>query len=258
LPPAWPTEKEAGAAVLPYAYHVFDVARLHGRLYASGGAHASGGAAPGALFTAREKDWTWEPVAHFPNPPDRHVWRLTFMSVFGDRLYAGVETFASGDPTDYVSFSLKEGATVLDSADGRAEQNAVEGGASTLRWYVDDDRLFWIASHAYGVTLQVSRDGSDWEKVALPTDAGLPLDVIRFRGALVILTERRLLQLRDEQLIEIARVEEKNSPFRLDDLYCPAPLAVFDGELYAGGQRKGRLYRLTWPDSAEPQDSDAK
>jgi len=254
LPPAQPTNEAPGAALLPYAYHVFDVTRFRGQLYASGGAHAPGGAAPGALFAATDGGWRWEPVAHFPDPPDRHVWRLTFMTVFGDRLYAGVETFAAGDPTDYVSFALGAGATHLTSADGHAVHKAVEGGATTLRWRVDAGRLFWIASHAHGTTLQVSRDGVTWSRIALPVEAGPPLDLIRFRGALMILTERRLLQLRGSELIEVARVEGEKSPFELDDLYCPAPLGVFKGELYAGGQRKGRLYRLTWPEETRAVD----
>ena len=41
--------------------------------------------------------------------------------------------------------------------------------------------------------------------------------------------------------------KEKKSPFEVSDFFCVAPLAVFDNELYAGGQRGGSLYRLTPP-----------
>ncbi len=47
-----------------------------------------------------------------------------------------------------------------------------------------------------------------------------------------------------EPPVEIARVEPKRSPFPVDDAFCAAPLAVFRGELYAGSQRDGSLWKL--------------
>jgi hypothetical protein len=247
LPPAAPTEERAGAAVLPYAYHVFDVTRFRGRIYASGGAYVRGGGAPGALFVATDDASPWQPVAYYPDPPGSHVWRLTYLETFRERLYAGVETFDAQDTTDYVSFGGNAAGQHLTSSDARPEREAVAGGASTLRWRSVDGRLYWIAGHAGGITLQQSEDGARWQQLALPPEAGWPLDLVRFRGALVVLTERRLLQLHAGKLVEVARVDATPSPFELSDTYCPAPLAVFDGELYAGGQHKGQLYRLTWP-----------
>ena len=68
---------------------------------------------------------------------------------------------------------------------------------------------------------------------------------MRFRDAIVVLTERRLLRLGDDgTTTEIARIEDKKSPFELNDVFCAAPLAVHKNDLYAGGQRDGALYKL--------------
>jgi hypothetical protein len=248
LPPAPPTAERGGAAVLPHAYHVFDVAQFRGRVYASAGAHApASGGASGALYVAQAEGQPWQPVAYYPDPPGKHVWRLTYLVSFRERLYAGVETFDAADLTDYVSFEAGSTGPTVTSRGVRAEQNAAPGGAATLRWYADGDRLFWIAAHQQGVTLQVSEDGIGWQLIALPPEAGRPLDVQRFRGALVILAEQGVFQLRGAKLKQVARIAAEPSPFELTDSYCPAPLAVLDDQLYAGGQRKGRLYRLDWP-----------
>ena len=70
----------------------------------------------------------------------------------------------------------------------------------------------------------------------------------RFRDAVVVLTERGLHRLDAETgttaISTIARIETKKSPFEISDYFCTAPHAVFDGALYAGGQRCGTLYRL--------------
>jgi len=42
---------------------------------------------------------------------------------------------------------------------------------------------------------QVTRDGDQWTPIDLPPELGAPTDLIRFRGALVVLTERALLSL---------------------------------------------------------------
>ncbi len=36
----------------------------------------------------------------------------------------------------------------------------------------------------------------------------------------------------------------QESIFRVDDIFCAAPLAVFRGDLYAGSQRDGSLWRF--------------
>ena len=62
---------------------------------------------------------------------------------------------------------------------------------------------------------------------------------------MVILTERKLLRLTDDEtLTEIASIDDKKSPFEIGDIFCVAPLAVLNDTLYAGGQRGGDLYRL--------------
>jgi hypothetical protein len=78
----------------------------------------------------------------------------------------------------------------------------------------------------------------------LPGDVGVPTDITRFGNDLVVLTERALLRLDGDRSTVIATVEGKHSPFELTDFFCAAPLAAFHGELYAGGQRGGALYKL--------------
>jgi len=79
--------------------------------------------------------------------------------------------------------------------------------------------------------------------IDLPADAGRPTDLVRWRGSLVALTERGLWKLGD-RVERIAEVTDKKSPFALLDIFCAAPLAVYRGELYAGGQRDGALWKL--------------
>jgi hypothetical protein len=44
--------------------------------------------------------------------------------------------------------------------------------------------------------------------------------------------------------VAVARVDAKKTPFVADDAFCAAPLAVFRGELYTGGQRDGSLWKI--------------
>jgi len=91
----------------------------------------------------------------------------------------------------------------------------------------------------------VSEDGETWKEIVLPLEAERPADVTRFRDGLVVLTERRLLRLADDlTTTEIATIDDSVSPFRNDDLFCSAPLAVLNDELYAGSQVDGSLYKL--------------
>ena len=80
----------------------------------------------------------------------------------------------------------------------------------------------------------------------LPTDLGVPTDIMRYRGALVVQMSRGLVRLADSEpgYTVLSRTTDKKSPFELDDSFCAAPLAVFQGALYAGGQRDGALFRF--------------
>jgi len=117
------------------------------------------------------------------------------------------------------------------------------GGSYTLRWYADRGKLYWIAWSGGRVVLRVTADGDSWRELSLPAEAGSPTDVTRAGSDLVVLAERALIRLGTNEII--ARVEGKKSPFEVNDGYCAAPLAVFKGELYAGGQRGAILYKLT-------------
>ena len=294
----------AGAGVLPRAYHVIDVVKFRGGLYASTGSvppkeRAWNGPSPGALHRASDDGSRWTYEVDYPRPWQNGVWRLTFMVRFRDRLYAGIQDYDGRDPNDYVYFAPSEGSgetrsgtgtgtsreagaappALIRQEDARPVKVTRSGAAGTLRWWVDTRvapaRLYWLAwSRDTGVVLRVTTDGDQWAAIALPDDAGRPTDVTRFRDSVVVLTERGLYKLAGAAIdgaagvdaqdgvatataTSIARVldgpdggappKDKKSPFEVSDFFCTAPLAVFDNELYAGGQRGGSLYRLVSP-----------
>jgi hypothetical protein len=248
---------KAGAALVPHAYHVLDVIRFRGKVYASTGSSPPGerawhGHAPGALHggTPDAKRLVYE-IA-YPYPFDDGVTRLTYLVRFKGRLYAGVE----GGPADYVYVAPRpssghEGgpSPPLEQQDLHAVRVTASGRSYTLRWYADRGRLYWIAWSDGRVVLRVTEDGDSWRELSLPDEAGAPADVTRAGDDLVVLAERALVRLGTNEIV--ARVEGKKSPFDVTDGYCAAPLAVFKGELYAGGQRGGVLYRLV-PSSPPP------
>lgn len=240
----------ATAGVLPRAYHVLDVIRFRGRLYASTGSVPPGerawhGASPGALHVANASGALWSYEVDYPWPWQVGVWRLTFLVRFRDRLYAGIQDYDEREPNDYVVFAPPADATALTHDHEHGVKVTAGGASSTLRWYADARRLWWIALERDGdVVLRATEDGESWRSVPLPAGAGRPTDIARFRGALVALTERGLWRVDADPPTELARIDAKRSPFAITDSYCAAPLAVFRGELYAGGQRDGSLWRL--------------
>ena len=250
LPPRAPDSAgKAGAIVLPRAYHVIDVIRFRGNSYAATGAVPPGqrawhGASPGALLIETELGAHFAYAADYPHPYRDGVWRLTFLVRFRDRLYAGLQDYDQREPNDYVYFAPARDRAVITQEDLHAVRVTEAGTAQTLRWYADDGRLYWIAWNSEGVALRVTSDGDSWRVVGLPSDVGVPTDIVRFRGALHVLTSRALLRLDQAGPTLLARFPDKRSPFELGDSFCAAPLAVLQGELYAGGQRDGALYRF--------------
>jgi hypothetical protein len=252
-PPAPPTpavDGRAGAGILPRAYHVLDVIRFRGRLYASTGSvppseRAWRGASPGALHVANS-DWSrWTYEVDYPWPWQAGVWRLTYLVRFKDHLYAGIQSFDGRDPNDYVVFAPAADAPAITHDDVRAVKVTSQGGALTLRWVAEGGRLWWIALERSGdALLRVTDDGEVWRQVALPVAAGRPTDVVRFRGGLVALTERGLWRVDVDPPIELAHIDGKTSPFAITDAFCAAPLTVFRDDLYAGDQRDGSLWRV--------------
>jgi hypothetical protein len=236
---------------LPRAYHVLDAIRFRGRLYASTGSvppteHAWNGPSPGALHVANGSWSRWTYEVDYPFPWHNGVWRLGFLVRFKDRLYAGIQDYDGREPNDFVFFAPPAGSSVIDHKDTHPVRITTGGAALTLRWFTDRGRLYWIALQRDGSgTLRVSSDGDTWEAIALPAEGGRPTDIVRFRGALVVLTERALYRLDGTSVVPIASIKDKKSPFELTDSFCSAPLAVYRNELYAGGQRDGALYRLT-------------
>jgi hypothetical protein len=234
-PPATPDllaeDGRAGAAVLPRAYHVIDVVKFRGGLYASTGSvppkeRAWHGPSPGALHRASDDGSRWTYEVDYPYPWQDGVWRLTYMVRFRDRLYAGIQDYDGRDPNDYVYFAPststststreREAGAAPEAILRREDEHAVRvtrsGAAGTLRWWVDTRatpaRLYWLAwSRDTGVLLRVTSDGDHWAAVPLPADAGRPTDVTRFRDAVVVLTERGLYRLAGEGIDGAAGVD---------------------------------------------------
>jgi hypothetical protein len=266
-----------GAAVLPRAYHVIDVIKFRGHMYASTGSvppkeRAWNGPSPGALHIADANLARWNYALGYPVPYQNGVWRLTYMVRFRDRLYAGIQDYDGVEPNSYVQFAPPSGRDVLTQEDAKPVRIAGYEGTNTLRWFTDgsgdEARLYWLvyARRTGEVALLVTADGDSWQRVALPEAYGRPTDIVRYQGALVVLTERALLRLSEAhrgervnaaragddagapQITLLAEVpvdsKSKKSPFQVDDLFCVAPLAVYRGSLYAGGQRDGALFRF--------------
>ncbi|MFO0627862.1 MAG: hypothetical protein U0325_19950 [Polyangiales bacterium] len=252
-PPDLPRDR-GGAAVLPRAYHVIDAIRWRGHWIASTGSvppreRAWRGTSPGALHVANATGTRWTYALGYPAQAVGNVWRLTYLVRFRQRLYAGIQDYFGREPNDLVTLSD------LSPAALSARRVTPRGGAQTLRWYVHENRLWWITLERDGRThLRFTDDGDRWSERVLPDDAGDPTDITRWRDGLVVLTDRGLWRLEGDHAAPIApapfdivhhRVRrERVSHFRVDDVFCAAPLAVYRGDLYAGSQRDGSLWRI--------------
>ena len=249
--PDLPSDGGAGAGILPRAYHVLDVIRFHGRLYASTGSVPPGqrawhGPSPGALHVASDDLSRWTYEVDYPDPWQDGVWRLTYLVRFKGRLYAGLQDYEGVDPHDYVVVEPPLEGKVITQRDVHPVRATEVGGNRTLRWYVDDGKLYWIARSREGARLRVTEDGETWRTIDFPRLAGAPTDVTRFRGVLVALTERGLYRLDRDPPVRVAAAPSPDgrTPFELHDLFCAAPLGVLENELYAGSQRDGSLWRV--------------
>ena len=249
-PPQRPTlDGRAGAIVIPRAYHDFDVIRFRGHLVASTGAvppkqRAWYGPSPGALHVATEDLSHFEYALSYPEPYVDGVWRLTYMVRFRDRLYAGIQDYDGRSPDDFVVVAPAPGQSELRQQDLHPVRVTTHGAAQTVRWFTDRNRLYWIAWGRDGVRLRMTDDGDHWSSIEMPDSAGAPTDLTRYRGQLVVLAEHGLYRIEANQAQLVVGIDQKKSPFELRDSLCAAPLAVFNNELYAGGQRDGSLYRL--------------
>jgi hypothetical protein len=247
-----------GAAVLPRAYHVLDVMKFRGGLFASTGSvppteRAWHGPSPGALHRANKGGARWLYEVDYPFPYQDGVWRLTFMVRFRDRLYAGIQDYDNREPNDYIVIeppATEPTPAVLTHEQLRAVRVTDTGAAGTIRWWVDSaaspPRLYWLAWDRGEIVIRFTTDGDAWQTLDVPAGAGRPSDITRFRDGVVVLTEHGLWKVDGTRLATtpIAEVKGKPSPFEVSDLFCAAPLSVFRNELYAGGQHGGTLYKL--------------
>ncbi|HET9958046.1 MAG TPA: hypothetical protein VFQ61_26295 [Polyangiaceae bacterium] len=259
LPPAPPSEtSKSGAGILPGAYHVLDVIRFRDHYYASTGAvprggHANQAEAPGVLYVADPGFAHWQHAAEYPHPAVPGVTRLTFLVRFRDRLYAGVQDFDARGGIDYVYWAPPPDVSELRPEDMHAVRATEDGAAATYRWYADRGQLYWISATRSGVALRRTADGEHWIHVPLPSEFGPPTDIVRFGPELFVLTEWALLRLDERGAHPVAHVRTKRSPFQLGDYFCAAPLVVYRNQIYAGGQDRGRLYRVVEGDApADP------
>lgn len=254
-----------GAGVLPRAYHVIDVLRFRGALYASTGSvppqeRAWQGPMPGALHRADERGRRWTYAVDYPRPWRPGVWRLTYMTRFRGALYAGIQDNDGRERFDYVRVDAPPDVREIAQEHVESLRHPESGGAAiTLRWYTDRGRLFWISYERHGVVaLRVSDDGLRWRDVPLPDAAGWPTDITRFRDGLVVLASGGLYRLAEPPdgapatRLAPAPTERGRGAFDTSDGYCTAPLAVLHDRLYAGSQREGRLYRFDDAPAANP------
>ena len=239
------------ALVVPRAYHDLDVVRFRGKIWASTGSvppheRAWRGPSPGALNVLEDAGRRFSYVTGYPLDATADVWRLTFLVRFRDQLYGGIQEYEPRETNDFVVF---DGSTLS----GR--RVTPEGGAETLRWYADRGSLYWITIDKDGSGhLRVTRDGASWETVELPEGVGRPADIVRFRDDLVVLTEHALLRLGGDgkdgkgsatlALTLTLTSWDDAKIFAVNDFFCAPPLAVYEGELYAGSQKDGALYRF--------------
>ena len=248
LPPLAPSAERGGAIVLPGALHVFDVIRFRGKLYASTGAvvppDGKRATSPGTLYASGADPGRWDIAYTYPPPTPGGAVRLGYMVRFRDRLLVAISHFDRGDPNDFVVIAPPAGTNELLPEHSRPIRGTLSGSAHTLRWYADRGTLYWITYSGGAYELYSSTDGEHFERIELPADSGSPSDVLRVGEALLVLTERALLELAAGGIRVRSRIEGKRSPFAVDDLSCAAPLAVFDGTLFAGGHRRGELYKL--------------
>lgn len=259
-PPAAPdlARDRPGAAVLPRAYHVIDAIRWRGRWVASTGSvpprePAWRGTSPGALHIANDAGARWTYAHGYPARAVGNVWRLTYLVRFRQRLYAGIQDYFGREPNDFVTLAAPSGEALTP------HRVTPDGGAHTLRWYVDAQRLWWITLERDGRThLRFTDDGDHWSERALPEGAGNPTDITRWRDGLVMLSDTGLWRIDGAHGERLAAAPTDNvhhrvrrelvSHFRVDDVFCAAPLAVFQGALYAGSQRDGSLWRVVTGD----------
>lgn len=250
-----------GVAVLPRAYHVLDAIRWRGAWIASAGsvpprARAWRGPSPGALHVADADGARWRFAQSYPPQADASAWRLTYMVRFRGRLYAGIQDYFGREPNDLVALDPPAAGAPVTAATLRPLRVTPRGGAHTIRWYADRGRLWWITLERDGRGhLRYTDDGARWSELPLPDDAGAPTDLTRWRDGLVLLTSQGLYRLEGSALTRIAPAPEATvtlrgqrtavSHFRMDDVFCAAPLGVYRGALYAGSQRDGSLWRLT-------------
>jgi hypothetical protein len=236
--------------VLPRAYHDFDVIRFRGKLIASTGSVPPGekawyGPSPGALHVATSDLSRFEYRVSYPNPYTGGVYRLTYLVRFKDKLYAGIEDYDGHAVHDLVVLDPPRDATDISQEQLHPLRVTEGGAAQTLRFFTHRGTLYWIAWGRDGVRLRKTEDGEHFTPVTLPTDAGAPLDLVAFRGALFLLSEWGLYRVNQTQMVPVTRITTKKTPFVLRDALCAAPLAVYDNELYAGGQTDGSLYRFS-------------
>lgn len=250
-PPLAPTADRPGAMVLPRAYHVIDVIRFRGSIFASTGSvppheRAWSGPSPGALHVADDAGTRMDYVLGYPDDARKDVWRLTFLVRFHDRLYSGIQEYFPREPNDYLVFEPPATERTPSKDSLRAVRVTRAGGSMTLRWYADPktDALFWIARavDTNRIELRMTHDGDRWDMLDLPLEAGAPTDVVRFRDALVVLAEHALYRLDGTKLTELGFWADET--FAAKDYFCVAPLAVHGNELYAGGQKGGALHRF--------------
>jgi len=221
-------------AVLEGAVHTYDVIEHRGALLASNGMEDGRGA---LLREPKSPAAPWQLVANVD------VARMKFMVEHHGELL--VAKGRGGSPVDYLRFAGDPAAAPPRAVD------AIPGEASTFRWYVTErGRLFWSLHDEAGFRLLWSDGGDRWQPVA-ELSGKLVSGLAELDGNLYALTPRGLFGSRDHESFELV------APPPGPDVFAPivvaddtvnadacASLARFDGHLWAGASRGGRLFRI--------------
>lgn len=247
-PPRAVTADKAGTAVLPGALHGFDIIKYRGKIYASTSAmippNGSAPSSPGTLLTPVDASAPWRVAFTYAGAPGEASVRLGYMTRFRDRLFVAVSPIEGIDRHDYVVIAPPRSRNDLEQADATPVKATPTGRAHTLRWYTDRGKLYWLSIDGAGAFLRVSQDGESFSLLELPSDAGLPAAVLRAGEHLLVLAEFGLYELGSTGFVLRARAPSEQDLFAVDDGYCAPPMAVFQGSLYVGDQKKGALWKL--------------
>lgn len=221
--------------ILPAVYHVFDVAELDGRLYASTGAYVPGDLpyrserAPAALLVRGPAGEPWQRVVEYPPreaQPGAGVIRFTYLFAHDHALLAGVSDWTAGSHAVRI-----EG---LPAAPRITRIDGLTGG--TRQWGSGGDGRIY---HLGDDTLSVSDDGGlTFEPVATP-DA--PQGFVWTGTSLLVVAAGALWRSEDDVAFRAVLPANPALGVPASDLLA-VPLVVYEQRLWTASARTGEIF----------------